>query len=101
MIEFIKKTMMMSMGLAFLTKDKVEELTNELVEKGKMSAKESREFFDDLIEKSEESSKKLEQQISEKVNTSLKRTNVATQDDIKELKKELEDLRKLVKKQQG
>ena len=93
MIELIKKSMMMSLGLAFVTKDKVEELANEFIEKGKMSGKESKEFFEELMKKSEDSSKKAEEQITAIVNDTLKKLNFATQEDIAEIKEQLAELK--------
>lgn len=93
MIDLIKKTMMISMGMAYLTKEKVEELAHEFIEKGKLSGQEGREFLNDLLVKSEETSKQIETQISVIVNDTLKKMNVATQKDIEELKLEIKRLK--------
>ncbi len=98
MFDLIKKTMMMSVGLAFLTKDKVEELANEIIEKGKLSGKESKEFFDELLKKSEESSQKVEEQVKAIINDTLSKMNLATQEDLSKIRKELKEMKQAMKK---
>lgn len=98
MIELIKKSMMMSLGLAFMTKDKVEELANEFIEKGKLSGQESKAFFEELMQKSEDSSKKAEEQITLIVNDTLKKLNFATQEDISDIKKQIAALKRTLEK---
>ncbi len=98
MIDFVKKTMQMSLGLAFMTKEKVEELASEIVEKGKLSGKESKDFINDLVQKSEETSRKVEAQISETVKKTMIKMNLATQDELSELKSQLAELKETVKK---
>jgi polyhydroxyalkanoate synthesis regulator phasin len=60
MFDIIKKTMLTGVGLAAMTKDKVEELAKELAEKGKLSEKEGRDLVDELLKKSEQARKDLE-----------------------------------------
>jgi polyhydroxyalkanoate synthesis regulator phasin len=60
MFDLIKKTMLTGVGLAAMTKDKVEELAKELSEKGKLSEKEGKDLVDDLLKKSEQSRKDLD-----------------------------------------
>ena len=57
MIDLIKKTMYLGVGLAYMTKEKVEEISQELIKKGELSATEGKEFIDDLTQKSEEARK--------------------------------------------
>ena len=67
MFELIKKTMLAGVGLAAVTKDKVEELARELTEKGEMSEKEGRELIDELLKKSEQARKDLETKVEDTV----------------------------------
>ena len=99
MIELLKKTMLMSLGLAFVTKDKVELLAKELVEKGKLSGNEGKECIENLLHKYEESSLQIEEKIGKAVKDSLKKMNIATQDDLLKITRQLEELKKSVEKQ--
>ena len=48
-------------GAAFLTKEKLEELRTELIEKGKMTQDEGKQFIDDIVKKSEEAKTQLDE----------------------------------------
>ncbi len=89
MIDLLKKTMYMSLGLAEATREKLEEISRELVKKGELSEKEVRGFVDDLGRKSAEAKKALEKKVDEAVARALGRLNVATKDDLAALEKKL------------
>ena len=89
MIDLIKKIMFTGVGLASMTKDKIEELGKEIIEQGKLSEKEGKEFLNELKEKSEESRKDLETRTDKLVKESLKKMNLATRDDLAKLEKQL------------
>ena len=61
--DLIKKTMLAGVGLALKTWDEVEDLTKELVEKGKMGEKEGNKFIKDLQNRYDETQKKLEARV--------------------------------------
>ena len=99
MLEFIKKAMFIGLGLAFMTKEKIEEFSKELVEKGKLSETEGKEFIDELQKKSEEARKKVEDQIKNSVKDTLKKMNIPTRDDLLKLEKQVEELKKFLKEE--
>lgn len=63
MLDLIRKTMLTGVGLAAMTKDKVEALAKELPEKGKLSEKEGKDLFRELLKKSEQARKDLETKV--------------------------------------
>lgn len=85
MFELIKKTLLTGVGLAVMTKDKIEELAKELVQKGELSEKEGKEFIEELQKKSEQAGKDLETRIDRLVQKAMERLNVATKDDVAQL----------------
>ena len=89
MFDLIKKAMFTSLGLAYMTKEKLEELSNDLIEKGKLSEKEGKEFVEELKKKSEEAKKGAQEQIEKVVATTLKKMKVATQDDLRAVEEKL------------
>lgn len=96
-MDLIKKTMYMGVGLAYMTKEKVEEISRELIKKGELSAAEGKEFIDGLTEKSEEARKALEDRVEKTVKRVLAKLDISTKDDLSALEKrlaELEDKRK-------
>ena len=98
MLDFIKKTMLTGIGIAMKTKDELEEWVKEIVKKGEMSEKEGKNFLDDLKEKSEKAQKDFEEKIESKFKDLLKKADIATRDDVNDLKNEIEELKKTVSK---
>ena len=98
MLDLIKKTMLTGIGIAMKTKDELEELVKEIVKKGEMSENEGKSFFDDLKNKSEEAQKDFEEKIESKFKDLLKKADIATRDDVNNLKNEIAELKKTVSK---
>lgn len=89
MMDLIKKTMYLGVGLACMTKEKVEEISRELIKKGELSATEGKEFIDDLTQKSEEARKALEKRVEKIVKSVLAKLDIATKDDLAALEKRI------------
>lgn len=53
MFDLIKKTLLTGVGLAVMTKDKVEEMGKEFASQAKLSELEGKEFVDHLLKQSE------------------------------------------------
>lgn len=98
MFEIIKKSLLTGVGLAVVTKDKVEEIAKDLIEKGKLSEKEGQALVDDLVKKSEQARKDLQAKIESAVQDAVGRLNVATKDDIGKILARIEQLEKTGKK---
>ncbi|MFH0998278.1 MAG: hypothetical protein V1844_22660 [Pseudomonadota bacterium] len=98
MLDFIKKTMLTGIGLAMKTKDELEEWVKEIVKKGEMSENEGKNFLDDLKDKSEKAQKDFEEKIESKFKELLKKADIATRDEVNDLKNEIEELKKSVSK---
>ena len=96
MIESLKNMFYIGAGAAFLTKEKLEELKTELVEKGKVSQEEGKQLIDEMFKKSDEVKQQLEQKIQDAINDQLKKKNVATGDDIDELKSQIKELKAML-----
>ncbi len=93
MIDLIKKAMFTGIGVASLTKEKVEDVVKDFIEKGKLSEAEGKKFTEDLLKKSEESKEEVRQQVEEIVNSSLDKMNLAKGSDVEELKAEIAQLK--------
>jgi len=96
MPDLIKKTLLAGVGLALKTWDEVEDLVKELVDKGKMSEKDGSNFLKDLQKRYEETQKKLEARVEKTVKEFLKKANVVTSDELKAVKKEVRELKKMI-----
>jgi polyhydroxyalkanoate synthesis regulator phasin len=99
MLELIKQSMLAGIGLVLKTKDEVEKLAKELIEKGKMSDKEGKNFLEAIREKSDDARNKLEKRVEKIVKEILKKVDVASRDELLALKKEIRELKKAISKE--
>jgi len=97
MFDLIKKTLLTGVGLAAMTKDKIEELAKELTEKGKLTEKEGKELVDDLLKKSEKAKKDLEKDIEKVVKNTMKKMNIASGEELSNLTKRVKKLETALK----
>ncbi len=97
MLDFMKKYMMLGVGLAVKTKEEVEKLAKDMINQGKMSETEGRKFMDDLFKRYDESKKVLEEKVDKLVQSSMKKSGLARQSEVEDLKKEVEALKEKLK----
>ena len=67
MVDLIKKAIITGVGLAVLTKEKAEELVQELTQQAKLSEQEGKELFDGLLKQSENARNDLQSKLDETV----------------------------------
>ena len=96
MIDLIKKTMLTGIGAAALTKEKIEEIAQEFVDRGKLSEQEGEKIVKDMLDKTEESKEQLRKQTEEMVETALGKMQLARASDIKKLRAEISSLKKKI-----
>ena len=96
MLDLFKKSMLTGIGLALKTWDEVEALGKELEEKGKMPREEAKKFIEELQARYEETQAKLEERVEMSVRDFLKKADIVTGEDLKALKTEIRDLKKLI-----
>ena len=90
----MKKVMLTGMGVISLTKEKVEDMSREFVEKGKMTEEEGKKFVNEILEKSDESKNELKKQIEKIVGKTMEKMDLASKSDIEAVKSELAEIRK-------
>jgi polyhydroxyalkanoate synthesis regulator phasin len=98
MKETLKNMFYIGAGAAFLTKEKLEELKNDLIEKGNVTQEEGKQLLEEMFKKSEEAKDQIEQKIQDAVTDQLRKQNVATGDDIAELKSQVEELKAMLER---
>jgi len=96
MLDMMKKALMAGIGLALKTKDEVEEIAKELIQKGKMSEKDGKKFLDDLMARYESAKSNMENWVENAVQDLMKKGKLATRDEIDGLKKEIQDLKNAI-----
>ena len=85
MIDSLKKALYAGVGLAFLTRDKVEELGKKLAEEAKLSEGEGTKLVDELLKKGEEARAGLEKMVSGAVGAGLDRLDLPKKSELKAL----------------
>ena len=93
MTDLIKKTILAGVGLAAMTKDKVEELAEDLTKEGELSEKEAKKLLDDLLKRSKRAKKDLDKKMENVVMKVLKKMDVATKKDIARLDKKIKNIK--------
>lgn len=103
MMDLFKKTMLTGIGLAAISRDKLEDLTRELIDKGNMTEEEGRKFVAEMFEYGEKAMDGLEKQVNTYVEKALNRMELVRKSELEELivrdlvrKSELEELRAAV-----
>ena len=101
MKELLKNMVYAGIGAAFLTKEKIEELQGELIEKGKISKEEGKQLVDDLLRKSEKARDQLDLWVNKRVEERVSQLNLATKDELAELQRKVEELQILLNRGAG
>ena len=92
MLDSIHKMFLAGVGLAAMTKDKIDEHVKELVEKGKLTEKEGREIADEMLKKSKQAKDDLEKQVEKQVQQTLQALQIVSKEDVEKLTARIEKL---------
>ncbi|MFH2122427.1 MAG: hypothetical protein ABIJ50_02945 [Pseudomonadota bacterium] len=92
MIELIKKAMFTGLGVASLTKEKVEEIGRDFVEQGKLSQQEGEKLVEEILAKVEEAKEDIRKQVEGRVEEIVKKMNLVRMSDLEELKSQIKEL---------
>jgi polyhydroxyalkanoate synthesis regulator phasin len=92
MIELLKKAIYTGVGFAVLTKEKAEELVKELAQQAQFSEQEGKELLESVVKQSEQARNDFQAKIEDGVLAVVKRLNLATRDEVANLKAKIEEL---------
>lgn len=87
-----RKMFLAGLGALSLTKERANEIAQELIKKGELSQSESKEFVKDLIDKAEEEKDKLLEKVRPEIEKSLEKMNFASKKSVEELEKKIDEL---------
>lgn len=82
MANIIEKSFNFGLGLALYSKEKIEALVDELVEKGEVAKKDAREFAKDLVQKGEEQREDIKKLVRDEVESVLDKMTIAQKKDL-------------------
>ncbi len=82
MKNFLEKSFDFGLGLLMYSREKVEELVEEMVNKGEIEKKEAQKFANDLVKKGEEQRDEFKSLVNGEVSKALNHIGVAKKDDL-------------------
>ncbi len=85
LFESLKRTLYAGVGLAFLTRDKIEELGKRMAEEAKLSESDGKKFIDEIVRKSDEARTTLEKAVQSGVDAALVKLDIPRRSDLKVL----------------
>jgi polyhydroxyalkanoate synthesis regulator phasin len=102
MVEFFKKSLFTAVGLAAMTREKIEEVGKKLAEEAKLSEIEGKQFVEDLIKKSDETRFALEKMVYDTVNAALKKLDIPTRSEITSIENRVQKIEtKMTEQEKG
>jgi len=87
-----RKMFLGGLGIVSLTKERANEIAQELIKKGELSQSESKEFVVDLLDKAEKEKDRLIEKIKPEIDKRLERMNFASKKYVDNLEKKIDDL---------
>jgi polyhydroxyalkanoate synthesis regulator phasin len=91
-IRLIEKSMLLGLGVLTLTKEKVVQAVNSLVEEGEVKAEEAPGIIDRLVTRGEEEREELRRLMREELDKLRVHTPMVARKDFEELSKKIDDL---------
>ncbi len=88
----IKKLIYQGVGIAAMTKDKLEQAVKELISSDKISSEEGKKIVEDFTKNMDTKAKDTEKKIRDVVNDALAKFRPASKSDVEDLKKRIEAL---------
>ncbi len=85
MLEMVKKSLLIGIGMAAVTKERAEEMLKSVLKDTDVSATEGKKIIDDVLKKTEETRASLEKMINDRVQAALNRLDVPTRNEMRAL----------------
>lgn len=90
--ELIERAFLAGMGAAALTKDRIQELVEELVNRGQMNAEEGREVVERLADRSREEARSVLKRADSSLHSAYRGLGLGSRQDLDELGRRIEQL---------
>lgn len=88
----LKNIVYSGIGAAFLTKEKIEDIKDELVKQGEVREDEGKQFVDELIKKTASIKDSLDLKINQIIEGKIKELDIPTNADFADLRRQVEEL---------
>jgi len=97
MFDLLKKATSMGIGITLMTKDKIEELTKEIVKEGKLSEEEGKKLVEDLLKQADEARNDLEGRVEKLVRSALEKLDIPSRAEVGKLQARIKKLETQIK----
>jgi polyhydroxyalkanoate synthesis regulator phasin len=101
MFDLLKKTYLFGLGLASLTKEKAEELVDDMIKRGEVAEKDRGKVIEDMLNRVQEEQEKLFKTVRDYVKKVVHDMGLPTRDEYLELQKRVEELENALQKKQN
>ena len=89
MTDYLRKGFLAGLGLAALTKEKLEKVVEDLVSKGELSEQEGKDLANDLMSRSEDFMKDLTDRVEGMVSETLSKLTLPSRQELKDLEERI------------
>jgi len=93
MLDLFKKAVLMGLGAVTITKEKVEQIVDELIKKGELTEGERSKAIRDFLLKAQEQEKVLDEKVTSTVKKAIEKFDLPSRKDIERLEKKIDDLK--------
>ena len=94
MSDIFKKTFLAGLGAMSLTREKAQEITNDLIKRGELAKTDEAKFVRDLLDLAEKNKSGLEDKIEKAIERVMAKLDIPTRKEVEELKAEIARLSK-------
>lgn len=98
MADMLDTLVRLGLGTVTLTKERAKKIVGELAEQGEISKGEAQKLIKGLVKKGAETEKKLHRELSQSIEKVMKKLDIPTRKEVKELKAEIARLKAGCKK---
>jgi polyhydroxyalkanoate synthesis regulator phasin len=89
MSDILRKALSLGLGITAVSREKIQQFVDELVDKGEMAQNESKDMVNRLIARGEEQQNEIKRMVQDQVKKILANLDVATKQDLINLEKKL------------
>lgn len=94
MFDLLKKSILAGLGTAVVTKSKVQETMQKMVEQGRLSTEEAERLTNEVIDTGEKEYNDLREEVNKSLNKALSGMNLATRQEMETVQMKVENLEK-------
>lgn len=97
MMDWLKKALLLGLGTASVTREKIEETMNKLVEQGKLSSEEAERVTQEMVQTGEKEFEEIRNEVDKGIQSAISKMNLAGQDDLEDIRQRVEHIEERLK----